>query len=165
MNPFLIEQTRDESLLAISLHQNAEICGIRLAHANASAISPEIAMKKDIAVSMDVKATRIGCEGESLVIEVGFSFKGTQKPEQKKCPPVISVESTFQVTYRLKPGFEPTDDQVRAFKDGNAIFNCWPYCRHYVQEQVLQMGYPPVTLPFLRVVTKPTKTRSAKIEK
>jgi hypothetical protein len=58
------------------------------------------------------------------------------------------------VSYQLRPGFAPTAEQINAFKDGNAIFNCWPYCRQYVQEMIQRMGYPPLTLPFLRVVTK-----------
>jgi preprotein translocase subunit SecB len=71
----------------------------------------------------------------------------------------VSVECTFEVIYQLKPDFTPTPEQVKAFKDGNAIFNCWPYGRQYVQDTIQRLGFPPLILPLLRVQTRHREAR------
>jgi hypothetical protein len=52
-----------------------------------------------------------------------------------------------------------TPERVKAFKDGNAIFIAWPYCRQYPQNSLQRMGLPPLAAPFLRLQpqTKPRK--------
>ena len=136
--------------------------GIRLSRAKASAHPPEISLNENIAISMDVKSKQVSCGKIHLVIEVDFRLTGNKQADNPKAKPVILVECSFEVSYQLNSGFEPSTEQIQAFKDGNAIFNCWPYCRQYVQDMVLRLGYPPITLPFLRVVTRPSKKRKAK---
>ena len=161
MNNFVIEQTKDESQLAISLHQNAELGGIRLASAKVTGDSPNSVIKEPILVSMDIKAKHIKDAKGKLVIEVCFRLTGVKKSDPSKDKAVLCIECAFEASYHLKAGFEPTEEQIKAFKDGNAIFNCWPYHRQYVQDVILRMGYPAITLPFLRVVTKQQKKRNS----
>ena len=78
-----------------------------------------------------------------------------KQPAKKQT--VVSLECTYAVDYQLREGFEPSPKQVKAFKDGNVIFNCWPYFREYLQNSVQRMGFPPLVAPFLRVQPKPPK--------
>jgi hypothetical protein len=59
-----------------------------------------------------------------------------------------------EASYELAEGYEPTSEQIEAFRQGNAIFNCWTYFREYVQSSVARMNFPSVTVPFLRMVPK-----------
>ena len=161
MNSFSIFQTKEETQLAITVHQNAEIDVVRLARAKAAADRPGIALKGPIVISMDVKAKDVEASPGNLLVEVSFRLSGSRKEDQPKSRTVVCIECTFEVSYQLRPGFTPTLEQVKAFKDGNAIFNCWPYCRQYVQETIQRLGYPPLMLPFLRVQTKHRQNRKS----
>jgi preprotein translocase subunit SecB len=159
MNNFVIEQTPEDTKLAVSLHQKAEIGTVRLARAKIAADSPEESVATPIDVSMSIKAKRIDSRAEQLFIEVTFKLTGTKKNGAARAKNAVCLECGFEISYRLQPGFQPDDEQVRAFKDGNAIFNCWPYCREFVHNAMTRMGYPPITLPFLRVM--PTRKKNA----
>jgi preprotein translocase subunit SecB len=161
MNTFSIFQTKRETQLAIALHQNAEIDDVRLARAKVAADRPGIALKSPIVISMDVKAKDVEGSPGNLLVEVSFRLTGSKKEDLPKTRAVVCIECTFEASYQLRPGFTPTAEQVKAFKDGNAIFNCWPYCRQYVQETIQRLGYPPLMLPFLRVQTKQRQGRKS----
>jgi hypothetical protein len=154
MNNFTIFQTKEETQLAIAVHQNAQINNVRLARAKVISDRPEDSIKDIVSVSMGVKAKHIDGPSGQLLVEVSFRLAGAKKGNSAKSKPPFCVECTFEVSYVLRSEFTPTAEQAKAFKDGNAIFNCWPYCRQYVQETIQRIGYPPLTLPFLRVQTK-----------
>jgi len=159
MNIFTISQTKEETDLAIAVNHNAQIVDIRLARAKVSADRPENALKAPIAVSMGVKAKQAESPAGQLCVEVNFRLTGTRKEDASKNKTIVCVECTFEVSYQLRPEYTPTAEQIKAFKDGNAIFNCWPYCRQYVQDMIQRMGYPPLMLPLLRVQTKQRENR------
>jgi preprotein translocase subunit SecB len=161
MNSFSIFQTKEETQLAITVHQNAEIDEVRLARAKAAADRPGTALKSPIVISMDVRAKDVEGPPGNLLVEVSFRLSGSRKEDQPKTRAVVCIECTFEASYQLHPEFTPTPEQVKAFKDGNAIFNCWPYCRQYVQETIQRLGYPPLMLPFLRVQTKQRQNRKS----
>ena len=69
--------------------------------------------------------------------------------------PVFSVECVYELCYRLKEDYKPQADEIEAFKNGNAVFNCWPYFREFFQNLTARMGQTPPPLPLLRIVPKP----------
>jgi len=154
MIDFTILQTDEETQLAVAVHQNAQISNVRLARAKVTTDRPEVAVKDLVSVSMAVKAKQVEGPAGQFLVEVSFRLAGSRKGDQSKSRTAFCVECTFEVAYQLRPEFTPTAEQAKAFKDGNAIFNCWPYCRQYVQETIQRIGYPPLVLPFLRVQTK-----------
>lgn len=159
MNAFMIFQTKEETELAVAVNHNAQINDVRLARAKSAGDRPEIALKNPIVVSMNVRAKHIEASGGQLLVEVSFRLTGSRKDDRSRNRTIFCVECTFEVSYQLRPEFTPTAEQIKAFKDGNAIFNCWPYCRQYVQETIQRMGYPPLLLPLLRVQTKHRESR------
>ena len=159
MNAFMIFQTKEETELAVIVNHNAQINDVRLARAKSTGDRPEIALKNSIVVSLNVKAKHIEASSGQLLVEVSFRLTGSRKDDQSKHRTIFCVECTFEASYQLRPEFTPTAEQINAFKDGNAIFNCWPYCRQYVHETIQRMGYPPLLLPLLRVQTKHRESR------
>ncbi|MGB7957238.1 MAG: hypothetical protein WCF77_00125 [Minisyncoccia bacterium] len=159
MNTFVIFQTKEETELAIAVNHNAQISDVRLARAKVAADHPENVLKKPITLTIGVKAKQVENTNGQLSVEVNFRLAGSKNDDQPKKRTVLCIECTFEVSYQLGPDFTPSDEQVKAFKDGNAIFNCWPYCRQYIQEMIQRLGYPPMVLPFLRVQTKHRENR------
>jgi hypothetical protein len=74
--------------------------------------------------------------------------------------PEFRLTCKYELVYVLKPGYEPTSAQLDAFRQGNAIFQCWPYSRELFQNMAMRMelGIPP--LPFLRLVVRDKSAES-----
>lgn len=162
MNSITIEQTREEMGLAFEVHRNADMSSIRLSRSKMACQVPEEASSGSIAVDFAIKSQRVPAPKGMLRMEVDFRMAGEPKSEPAtkrgaKRAPVVSVGCVYLVDYQLKEGFDPSPRQVKAFKDGNVIFNCWPYFREHLQESIQRMGFPPLTAPFLRVQPKPSK--------
>jgi hypothetical protein len=68
---------------------------------------------------------------------------------------LFGVECAFDIDYEIEDkSYIPSPESIAAFKDGNAIFNCWPYAREFVQNITIRMAVHPPPLPFLRIVPK-----------
>jgi preprotein translocase subunit SecB len=168
MNSIVIEQTKEEMAQAFEVQRNASICAVRLARGKVSSLSLDEASKEAINIKFSMKPRSVQAPRGILRVEVDFRAVGDvevrsvdKKPAKKETP--VSVECTFAVDYELQEGFQPSAMQVKAFRDGNVIFNCWPYFREYLQDSVQRMGFPPLIAPFLRVLSRPpaaTKERS-----
>lgn len=168
MNSFTIVQTPEQTQRAVSVHRHAELRSIRLAKSKGVAERPEEALQEALELAISVKSRVVEVPVDSIGIEVYFRLAAVEVKAKTKVE-AFAVECTYQLTYELREAFIPTNEELKAFKDGNAIFNAWPYCREYVQSTVARMGFPPPTLPFLRVQTAtakrkrvPTKTIAGK---
>ena len=76
MNSFTVFQTKEETQLAVAVHQNAQIDNVRLARAKVAADGPGKALTSPIALSMGVKAKDIVGPPGQLLIEVAFRLSG-----------------------------------------------------------------------------------------
>jgi hypothetical protein len=167
MKPITIEQTKEEMALAFEVHRNAAICAVRLRRSRMAGQTLEEAPEGPIRVKFTLKSRSATAPKGKLRVEVDFRMAGeieAQAAERQasKKQTVASVDCTYVVDYQLREGFVPSAKQVKAFKDGNVIFNCWPYFREYLQESVQRMGLPPLTAPFLRVQPKLPKAAEGK---
>ena len=134
------------------------------------------APKSHISVAFNFKSKRLNAPPNVLRLEIAFRMAGIEekeegnddalekKPDGKKPEPVVSVECAYEVDYVLNEDFEITPEHVKAFKDGNAIFNAWPYFREYLQNNLQRMGLPPLIAPFLRLQPKPKPRKREKNE-
>jgi hypothetical protein len=164
MKPITIEHTQQQMLLALEVNRNAAITCLRLSRSKMAGQPLEEVPKGSIDVEFAIKSRRVDAPKGRLRVEVDFRMvlrveqEATRPKPGRKAKPIANVECTFAVDYQLREGFEPSAEHVRTFKDGNVIFNCWPYFREYLQESIQRMGYPPLTAPFLRVQPKPSKS-------
>jgi hypothetical protein len=171
MNAIVIEQTRDEMNLAFEVHQNAAINRIRLARAKAASAAIDEAPRSHISVVFHFKSKPLSAPPNVLRLEIAFRMAGIEEKEEgkedapgRKPKTVVLVECAYEVDYVLREGFEITAEHVKAFKDGNAIFNAWPYFREYLQNNLQRMGLPALTAPFLRLQPKPQPRKREKNE-
>ena len=88
--------------------------------------------------------------GQKLTAPVQFSFRVVDDKEVE----VVSVHCAIRADYELDKGYQPTPEEIEAFSESNAVFNCWPYFRELVQNTLARMNYPPLSIPFLRLVPK-----------
>lgn len=162
MNAIVIEQTQDETKRAFEFHQNAAIKRIRLARAKLVSQAFDETPKAPVGVTFRFTGKPLTGPHDILRLELTFRMSGVPEEEggkrdgEGKTPrPVALVECVYEVDYALREGFMPTPEQVKAFQNGNAMFNAWPYFREYLQDSLLRMGYPPLAAPFLRLQPRP----------
>jgi hypothetical protein len=151
MNSIVIEQSPDHMALAQQVHQNASIERIRMVRAKAAA--PSVETHGQLDVNFNVKSKLVTAPPGMLRLQIGFRMAGVREAEPE---PAVLVECAYEVDYLLREGFQVTPEQVKAFKDGNGIFNAWPYFREYLQNSLVRMGLPPLAAPFLRLQAKAT---------
>jgi hypothetical protein len=98
-----------------------------------------------------------------LRIEVAFQIQGFDST----VPPMLlfSIDCTFDLDYAINNReYQPTEESISAFKDGNAVFNCWPYARELAQSLTTRMEFQPPPLPLLRIVPAAQKEQTAEAE-
>jgi hypothetical protein len=153
-----IEQDKNQAKLAFSLQSRAEIDTIRLTESTvACKVAPEN-VSFPLVMMLKHQAEDAVVSGGKLTIPIRFGFKALTEDNKAE---VLIITCRLEVAYELAEGYEPSPEQVEAFRQGNAIFNCWTYFREYVQNSVARMSFPPVTIPFLRMVPKAISATSA----
>lgn len=161
MKSISIYQSQDEAKLAFEVHQNAEISEIRLAKAMMQSREIDDLAKMPIEVRFDYRCEPIGAFSNPLQLAISFELIGVDASAGKTNGPrggqdgeAFRIECTYHVRYDVSKTFTISPDHVSAFKNGNAIFNTWPYFREYLQDSMQRMGLPPVIAPFLRLRVK-----------
>ena len=125
--------------------------GLRQCHASLEGTEAELTGPFSLRVSHNSVANAI-VDG-ILQIEARFQAQGYDSSE----PPALlfSIECAFDLNYQIQDKtFEPTPESIAAFKDGNAIFNAWPYARELVNSLTSRMDLHTPPLPFLRIIPK-----------
>ncbi len=158
----IIEQDKDQLRNAIGLHTKAEIRLIRLVESRVYSRSRiESITPVGLNFKIDFKPGSSSVEGDALTVETEFTFLITQEDDTEH--PVIRINCRFEGLYHLIPDYVPSKEQVEAFRAGNAIFNCWPFFREYVQNTTVRMGVPPPPIPFLRIAEKQSSEEPPKV--
>jgi len=175
MNAIVIEQTQDDAKLAFEVHQNAAIQRIRLARARVASQAIDEAPRATVSVKFTFKSKALTAPPNILRLEIAFRMAGVEEPSQEdvdaerpeslKSEPVVLVECAYEVDYLLRESFAISAEHKKAFKDGNGIFNIWPYFREYLQSNLQRMGLPPLVAPFLRLQPKPGPRQRRKAER
>ena len=160
MTPITIQQTAEQAKLAFELHTHAEIESVRLLKSRVASRSLLEPLRGPIALRLKHKARKAPAPEGVLRLEISFHLSGVEEKAAstegsgRGRKPLALVECTWEVDYRLAEGYQPPAEAVKAFKDGNAVFNCWPYFREYVQNTITRMNLPPLTVPLLRLLPK-----------
>jgi hypothetical protein len=148
---FTIEQDREQTRHAFSLQSRAEITEIRLIEASlfCKASVEEAGFPLEFSIEFAPEGAVV--EGGVLTVTVRYTFRITAKSKAD----VVLIKCGLQAAYDLTDGYRPSTEEIEAFRTGNAVFNCWPYFREFVQNTVTRMNYPPPTIPFLRLMPRP----------
>jgi hypothetical protein len=149
----IIEQDKKQLHDAIALHTKAAVKSLRLAQSQVwsrpRATAGDIG---DVSFDITFKPAAFNMAEGCLTIDTDFNFVIVE--ESKERSPVILIECRFEAQYELAPEYKPSEGEVEAFRAANAIFNCWPFFREYVQNTAVRMNLPPPSIPFLRIIRK-----------
>ena len=156
----IISQSQEEIRVAAALQSKCELkrVGLRQCHASLERTEDELTGPFSLRVSHNSVANAI-VDG-ILRIETRFQAQGYDSAD----PPVLlfSIECAFDLDYQIQDkAFEPAPQSIAAFKDGNAIFNAWPYARELVNSLTSRMDLHAPPLPFLRMIPKPRENSAA----
>jgi hypothetical protein len=146
-----IEQNKEQARLAFELQRQADLSSIRLVKNTAVCNVAIEDAAFPLRFLLKYKAEDAAVLNSALMIPIRFAFTAVTETDNRE---VLSIICRLEAVYDLAEGFGPTPQQIEAFKNGNAIFNCWTYFREFVHNTVTRMNYPPPTLPFLRMVPK-----------
>lgn len=147
----VIQQTTEELRESIALNYNSALVSIRVTEAELwSATSRDLNDGGEAETEIGFRPTSVRREEDFLGLTIKFHFglsSGTEKPTN-----LVRVSCQFEALYSLATDFEPTERQIAAFHKGNAVFNCWPFFREFVQNATVRMHIPPPPVPFLRIM-------------
>ena len=140
-----------------------EIEGVRLVEANAETKvrSPEDTGAVDLLVN---RTAGISERQENGMFFVVATIRAQLVSEEAKEEPLVSIETSFELQYRLPEGLRVEPQTLTTFAETNGIYNAWPYWREFVQSTLARMGLPPVVLPLLRAREVKEKTEAEKAE-
>ena len=139
-----------------------EIEDVRLVEANVATKvrSPSGAGAVDLLVNRTAEISEH--QEENGTFFVVATMRAQLVPEQAAEEPLVSIETKFELQYRLPEGFHVDSQTLTAFAETNGIYNAWPYWREFVQSMFVRMGLPPLALPLLRAREMMGKTRESR---
>lgn len=104
--------------------------------------------ERELRLALHVDSALSRREGEQVWISVRVGIAGKRKDGDN---PVFEANCRYSLRYRLAPGYDASDDEIEAFREGNAIFHSWPYSRELLQNLAMRMGMYIPALPLLRL--------------
>ena len=155
-----MSKTADELKRLIA---EVEIEGVRLVEATAETKvrSPADTGAVDLLVNRTAEISE--CQDNRTFFIVA-KMRTQLVPEQAQEEPLVSIEASFELQYRLPEEFRVDPDTLTTFAETNGIYNAWPYWREFVQSTLSRMGLPPVVLPLLRAREVMEKPEAEKAE-
>jgi preprotein translocase subunit SecB len=90
-----------------------------------------------------------------VIVTAKFHFEAFTESKTQK--PVIFIDATFLLAYKIENFEGLTQKGFEQFANLNGIYNAWPYWREFVQNTVTRMGLPSLTIPVYRIVQPKTK--------
>jgi hypothetical protein len=147
----IISQEQKDINAARELMSKSELKRVRLRRCYATLQGEESSLKAPFGLAQSHNAAP-SLVDNLLRVEVAFNFQAFDNSEGKVS--LFSIECSFELDYEIEPDYHPDSAAIDAFKDGNAVFNCWPYARECVQSLTSRMCVNPPPLPLLRIVPK-----------
>lgn len=151
----LIQQTEQEIAQAYDVNRNSQLQGIRLceAYAWAAPLDDPRPLGDSLSLELVYKPDGHNVNAHRMLLTVSFLFRifESTDSDQKN---FVKVNCKFEANYSLRPKYSPDLSFIKAFHSGNAVFNCWPFFREYVQNTVVRMGYPAPPIEFLHLAKK-----------
>lgn len=152
MSEFLIEQTPEELKATAAFQTHAELVQIALKRFGGSSAEEDPAIKEGIELSLKHKPLKAVASSELAVFDIEIVFDALADGQAEKR--LFHIECCYELRYRLRKGYAPSKDELAAFHAGNALFQCWPFAREFVQNATQRMGLTVPPVPMFRVQLK-----------
>lgn len=138
-----------EIALAGEIHGHCSFTKVELRQCSAKSNEGEGLIQPFTMSVKEARASSAEVKDGHLLVTADFTIYS--EDSSKEPQPVFSLECQYRLVYALDDGFIPQQPQIDAFASGNALYNCWPYLREFVQNIAARMGQFPPPLPLLRV--------------
>jgi hypothetical protein len=151
----IISQKPEEIREALALLSKCELKRVTLRECHASTEAIKDA-KGPFSLRVSHNSTANAILDGVLRVEVRFQIESYDAAD----PPgvIFSFQCSFALDYELEDRlFQPSAESITAFKDGNAVFNCWAYAREFFQSIASRMELAPPPLPLLRIIPQVQK--------
>jgi hypothetical protein len=148
----LISQTKEQIQALSAIQANCEIQSVTLLSCNVTRAKAGSKFKEPYSVKPALSNIATVRHEDLLIAEVSFEYSAWDASE----PPerLFLVNCTFEVSYQLHDGYNPSAEQMASFGRGTAVFNCWPYAREFLRDITSRIGHQTPVLPLLRIVPK-----------
>jgi len=156
-----LEQTPEQFQEARTFGANAQLRTVRLAKSKSWSRRLSEELGENVESEITIAYTDPAPSQGEITLPVQLNFRMVEKQDDTQSE-IIGIEAEFEADYALRPGYEATKSQVAAFHMSNAVHNCWPFFREFVQSLSVRMGYPAPPVPLLRLAIKPVQARSAR---
>jgi hypothetical protein len=153
----LISQTQEELKTASALIAKCELKRVRLHRCVASLEAEPETLNQPFKLRALYNSTAGEIVDQRLPVQVQFGFESFDASTEEIV--LFKIDCWFDLDYELEAKYQPSAEAVEAFKNGNAIFNCWPYARECVQSITARMALQPPPLPLLRIAPKKPTTK------
>ena len=107
--------------------------------------------EEELRLALQVDSALMRQEGQQVWIAVMVGIAGKRKDVES---PVFESHCRFALRYRLRDEYRASEEEIEAFREGNAIFHCWPYSRELLQNLTTRMGLDVPPIPLLRLAPK-----------
>jgi preprotein translocase subunit SecB len=151
-----IIQREDKLKAGLLVSDRVQLKDVRLISSKCEQ-TPEAALGPktyDINYSTEVQVDR---KSGHIIVIAKFHFEAFVERKTKK--PVVLIEASFLLAYKIESFEGLTQDGFEQFANINGIYNAWPYWREFVQNAIVRMGLPSLSIPVFRIV-KPPKEKT-----
>jgi hypothetical protein len=154
-----ISQTAEQIRALTAFQEHCEIHNITLLSSTVTRAKAGTEFREPFSVKPVLSNIAWSLQMDLFVVEVSFEYGAWDSSEPQVR--LFSVNCTFEVTYLIRDGYTPAEEEKSSFGRGTAVFNCWPYAREFLRDITARMGHPTPVLPLLRIM--PKKAEAPKI--
>jgi hypothetical protein len=151
----IIELAPAEMQYSSAFSRNAEVVAVFLVSASFS--GPDSfprGVREPLSTSISFAPKETALRDDEIRATTSFEYLISKSPKHRPDEVIVRIECLVAATYKLRPGYTPTEAELKAFHKANVIFNCWPYFREFVQNATIRMNVPPPPVPFVKVQIK-----------
>ncbi len=154
-----VRQTADASP-GLMVSDRVELKDVRLISSKCRQTPEAASGKKTYNINYSAKVETDKKKGYIVVIPE-FHFEAFSKSITQE--PVITIEAFFVLAYKIDNFQGLTQKGFEQFANFNGIYNAWPYWREFVQNTIVRMGLPSLSIPVFRIV-EPTKDKNIRMK-
>lgn len=144
-----VSKSKEKFDAGLLVSDRVQLKDIRLVSSKCDQIPGATSGKKtfDINYSTEVQVDR---KSGYVVVIAKFHFEAFI--ESKTSQPVILIDASFLLSYKIENFEGLTQKGFERFANLNGIYNSWPYWREFVQNTIVRMGLPSLSIPVFRIV-------------
>jgi preprotein translocase subunit SecB len=106
------------------------------------------------------KVLPIEIDKNVLSVICNFHVAAFDKKEPDKI--LMNIEASFCTSYVVEDIGDLNPNDIEHFSKINPVYNVWAYWREFVQSMTTRMGFPPLTVPLLKIMPKKTQKNEPK---